>query len=148
MAMKHRTLGKPGLDVPIQGLGCMGMTFGYGDADATEAVATIHRALELGVTLLDTADMYGPHTNEEPHPARKTANSTEAANATWLAEPSIPDFGRSSVSAGAKTNAKMKESMPSSVQPSHAAQNPRTCAGVSRSTLGRMRPPPFGIGAL
>lgn len=65
MAMKQRTLGKPGLNVPAQGLGCMGMTFGYGDADATEAVATIHRALELGVTLLDTADMYGPHTNEE-----------------------------------------------------------------------------------
>jgi aryl-alcohol dehydrogenase-like predicted oxidoreductase len=65
MAMKQRTLGKPGLDVPAQGLGCMGMTFGYGDADATEAVATLHRALELGVTLLDTADMYGPHTNEE-----------------------------------------------------------------------------------
>ncbi|MGW5276524.1 aldo/keto reductase [Streptomyces sp. NPDC004044] len=63
--MKQRTLGKPGLDVPAQGLGCMGMTFGYGDADATEAVATIHRALELGVTLLDTADMYGPLTNEE-----------------------------------------------------------------------------------
>ncbi|MGA5797228.1 aldo/keto reductase [Streptomyces cellulosae] len=65
MALNHRTLGKPGLDVPAQGLGCMGMTFGYGKADATEAVATIHRALELGVTLLDTADMYGPHTNEE-----------------------------------------------------------------------------------
>ncbi|MFF2848485.1 aldo/keto reductase [Streptomyces sp. NPDC058001] len=63
--MQQRTLGKPGLDVTAQGLGCMGMTFGYGDADATEAVATIHRALELGVTLLDTADMYGPHTNEE-----------------------------------------------------------------------------------
>jgi aryl-alcohol dehydrogenase-like predicted oxidoreductase len=65
MAMKHRTLGKPGLDVPAQGLGCMGMTFGYGDSDATEAVATIYRALELGVTLLDTADMYGPYSNEE-----------------------------------------------------------------------------------
>ncbi|MFD5080836.1 aldo/keto reductase [Streptomyces sp. NPDC058371] len=63
--MKHRKLGTPGLDVPAQGLGCMGMTFGYGDADATEARATLDRALELGVTLLDTADMYGPYTNEE-----------------------------------------------------------------------------------
>ncbi|MFF4508453.1 aldo/keto reductase [Streptomyces sp. NPDC001401] len=64
--MKHRTLGStPALDVPAQGLGCMGMTFGYGDADETEARATIDRALELGVTLLDTADMYGPYTNEE-----------------------------------------------------------------------------------
>jgi aryl-alcohol dehydrogenase-like predicted oxidoreductase len=66
VAIKHRTLGStPGLDVPAQGLGCMGMTFGYGDADETEARATIDRALELGVTLLDTADMYGPYTNEE-----------------------------------------------------------------------------------
>src|SRR5688572_7108263 len=49
------------------GLGCMGMTWAYGaeDRDETESIATIHRALELGVTLLDTADMYGPFTNEE-----------------------------------------------------------------------------------
>jgi aryl-alcohol dehydrogenase-like predicted oxidoreductase len=65
VAIKHRKLGTPGLDVPAQGLGCMGMTFGYGDADATEARATLDRALELGVTLLDSADMYGPYTNEE-----------------------------------------------------------------------------------
>ncbi|MGW4567633.1 aldo/keto reductase [Streptomyces sp. NPDC004561] len=65
MAIGHRTLGKPGLDVSAQGLGCMGMTIGYGETDATEALATIHRALELGVTLLDTADMYGPYANEE-----------------------------------------------------------------------------------
>ncbi|WP_037858996.1 aldo/keto reductase [Streptomyces sp. NRRL S-340] len=65
MAIGHRTLGKPGLDVSAQGLGCMGMSIGYGEADATEALATIHRALELGVTLLDTADMYGPYANEE-----------------------------------------------------------------------------------
>jgi aryl-alcohol dehydrogenase-like predicted oxidoreductase len=65
VAIKHRTLGTAGLDVSAQGLGCMGMTFGYGDADETEARATIDRALELGVTLLDTADMYGPYTNEE-----------------------------------------------------------------------------------
>ncbi|MCF2125323.1 aldo/keto reductase [Strepomyces sp. STD 3.1] len=66
MALKTRRLGtSSALDVSAQGLGCMGMTFGYGDADANEALATIDRALELGVTLLDTADMYGPHTNEE-----------------------------------------------------------------------------------
>jgi aryl-alcohol dehydrogenase-like predicted oxidoreductase len=49
------------------GLGCMGMTWGYGadESDADEAIATIHRALDIGVTLLDTADMYGPYTNEE-----------------------------------------------------------------------------------
>ena len=47
------------------GLGCMGMTFAYGPADTDEAIATIHRALDLGVTMLDTADVYGPFTNEE-----------------------------------------------------------------------------------
>jgi hypothetical protein len=54
---------------------------------------------------------------EVPQPAKKTANNTEPANATWLLEPSIPDFGSSSVNAGASTRAKMKESMPSSAQP-------------------------------
>src|ERR1700712_5580744 len=56
-----------GRDTGRIGLGCMGMTWAYGaeDRDETESIATIHRALELGVTLLDTADMYGPYTNEE-----------------------------------------------------------------------------------
>ncbi len=62
--MERRTLGKNGPDVPAEGLGCMGMTFGYGTADEAEAIATVHQAIELGVNLLDTADMYGPHTNE------------------------------------------------------------------------------------
>ena len=52
------------MTVSAQGLGCMGMSEFYGSADETEAVATIHRALDLGVTFLDTADIYGPHTNE------------------------------------------------------------------------------------
>jgi len=62
--MLQRNLGSQGLTVSAQGLGCMGMSEFYGSADEGEAVATIHRALELGITLLDTADMYGPHTNE------------------------------------------------------------------------------------
>ncbi|MBV9818293.1 MAG: aldo/keto reductase [Solirubrobacterales bacterium] len=62
--MDHRQLGSTGLTVSAQGLGCMGMSEFYGTADEAEAAATIHRALDLGVTLLDTADMYGPHTNE------------------------------------------------------------------------------------
>ncbi|HEU4978521.1 MAG TPA: aldo/keto reductase [Solirubrobacteraceae bacterium] len=61
--MRTRTLGQ-GLEVSEQGLGCMGMSEFYGAADEAEATATIHRALELGVTFLDTADMYGPFTNE------------------------------------------------------------------------------------
>jgi aryl-alcohol dehydrogenase-like predicted oxidoreductase len=62
--MEQRNLGTQGLTVSAQGLGCMGMSEFYGSADEGEAIATIHRALELGITLLDTADMYGPFTNE------------------------------------------------------------------------------------
>jgi aryl-alcohol dehydrogenase-like predicted oxidoreductase len=62
--METRRLGGQGLEVSQQGLGCMGMSEFYGAGDDAESVATIHRALELGVTLLDTADMYGPFTNE------------------------------------------------------------------------------------
>src|SRR5919198_6045122 len=57
-------LGSQGLETSRQGLGCMGMSEFYGEADDAESIATIHRALELGVTLLDTSDMYGPFTNE------------------------------------------------------------------------------------
>ncbi|MDJ0384732.1 aldo/keto reductase [Streptomyces sp. G-G2] len=63
--MRQRKLGSQGLAVSEQGLGCMGMTFAYGPADGQEALRTAHRALELGVNLLDTADFYGPHSNEE-----------------------------------------------------------------------------------
>jgi aryl-alcohol dehydrogenase-like predicted oxidoreductase len=61
--MEHRNLGD--LEVSALGLGCMGMSAFYGSADEGEAVATIHRALELGCTFLDTAEMYGPYTNEQ-----------------------------------------------------------------------------------
>ena len=67
--LKQIPLGRQGLTVSVEGLGCMGMTdfpMGtvYGQTDEKEAIATIHRALELGVTMLDTADIYGPFTNE------------------------------------------------------------------------------------
>ena len=62
--MQKRTLGNQGLVVSELGLGCMGMSEFYGTADEDESIASIHRAIELGVTFLDTADMYGPFTNE------------------------------------------------------------------------------------
>ncbi|MGH7632596.1 MAG: aldo/keto reductase, partial [Gemmatimonadaceae bacterium] len=63
--LKTRRLGRQGLTTSSLGLGCMGMSEFYGGRDDRESLATIHRAIELGVTLLDTADIYGPHTNEQ-----------------------------------------------------------------------------------
>jgi aryl-alcohol dehydrogenase-like predicted oxidoreductase len=63
--MDTRRLGTQGLEVSVEGLGCMGMSEFYGETDDQESIATIRLALDLGVTLIDTADMYGPYTNEE-----------------------------------------------------------------------------------
>jgi len=63
--MQKRKLGNSNLEVSAIGLGCMGMSTSYGPADETESIATIHGAIELGCTFLDTAEVYGPYTNEE-----------------------------------------------------------------------------------
>jgi aryl-alcohol dehydrogenase-like predicted oxidoreductase len=64
--MKKRKLGKSGLEVSALGLGCMGMSFGYGPAgEKNEMISVIRAAVELGVTFFDTAEVYGPFTNEE-----------------------------------------------------------------------------------
>ncbi len=63
--MRRRVLGPDGLPAAALGLGAMGMSQSYGPTDDTESIATIHRALELGVTFLDTAEVYGPYANEE-----------------------------------------------------------------------------------
>ncbi len=66
MTIARRTLGTVApLTVSAEGLGCMGMSEFYGATDEASGIATIHRALDLGVTFLDTADMYGPFTNEQ-----------------------------------------------------------------------------------
>jgi len=63
--LKTRRLGSQGLEVSVLGLGCMGMSQSYGAADERESIATLHRGIDLGVTLFDTAEVYGPFTNEE-----------------------------------------------------------------------------------
>src|SRR3979411_1472703 len=64
--MQKRKLGKSNLEVSAMGLGCMGMSFGFGPAkDKQEMIAVIRAAVELGVTFFDTAEVYGPFTNEE-----------------------------------------------------------------------------------
>lgn len=65
MILKKRKLGQQGLEVSKLGLGCMGMSQSYGTPNDAESIATIHRAIELGVTFFDTAEVYGPYTNEE-----------------------------------------------------------------------------------
>ena len=63
--MEKRKLGRQGLEVPAVGLGCMGMSWAYGGADEADSIRVLHRALDLGVNFWDTAEMYGPFTNEE-----------------------------------------------------------------------------------
>ncbi len=65
MTLNTRKLGSQGLEVSAMGLGCMGMSQSYGPADEAESIATLHRSIELGCTFLDTAEVYGPYTNEE-----------------------------------------------------------------------------------
>ena len=65
MTLSTRKLGREGLEVSAIGLGCMGMSQSYGPADEAESIATLHRAIELGCTFLDTAEVYGPFINED-----------------------------------------------------------------------------------
>jgi aryl-alcohol dehydrogenase-like predicted oxidoreductase len=65
MSLPFRSLGRQGLRVSALGLGCMGMSQSYGEADEAESIATLNRSLELGCTFLDTAEVYGPYTNED-----------------------------------------------------------------------------------
>ena len=92
--MRTRTLGGSGIEVGAIGLGCMGMSFAY-DAehrDDTESIAVIHRALDLGATLLDTADAYGPFTNEELVGRALRGRRDQAVVATKVGVVTSPDY--------------------------------------------------------
>jgi aryl-alcohol dehydrogenase-like predicted oxidoreductase len=91
--MRERTLGQ-GLVAGELGLGCMGMSQSYGSPDDEESVATVHRALDLGVTLLDTADSYGPHTNERLVGAAIRDRRDEVVLATKFGQEFRPDGTR------------------------------------------------------
>ncbi len=92
--MQQRTLGGSGIEVGALGLGCMGMSFAYDAAhrDDHESVAVIHRALDLGMTLIDTADAYGPHTNEELVGRALQGRRDEAVVATKCGVVTSPDY--------------------------------------------------------
>src|SRR5438874_1951602 len=94
MTVPNRALGDQGLTVSAQGLGCMGMSEFYGAGDRGESVATIHRALDLGVNFLDTADVYGPHTNEELVGSAIKGRRDEVALATKFGIVRDPDDPR------------------------------------------------------
>jgi aryl-alcohol dehydrogenase-like predicted oxidoreductase len=91
--MRQHTLGQ-GLTVPVLGLGCMGMSQSYGIPDDQESIATIHRALDLGVTFLDTADAYGPFSNERLVGQAISGRRGEVVLATKFGQEFRPDGSR------------------------------------------------------
>jgi aryl-alcohol dehydrogenase-like predicted oxidoreductase len=92
--MEKRTLGRQGLRTSALGLGCMGMSFAYGTPDDDESIATIHRAIELGCDFFDTAELYGPWTNEKLLGRALKGRRDEVVIATKFGWEFTPDGGR------------------------------------------------------
>ena len=103
--METRELGRSGLHVSAEGLGCMGMSEFYGDADETESLATIHRALDLGITFLDTADMYGVGRNETLVGKAIAGRLDEVTLATKFGNVRTPEGGFAGVNGTARVRA-------------------------------------------
>ena len=121
MTMSKRKLGRQGLEVSAIGLGCMGMSQSYGPADEAESIATLHRAIELGCTFFDTAEVYGPFTNEEllgralEGPARRGDRSPpNSASASRAASRSASD-----ATAGPSTSARRSRARCTRLQTDH-----------------------------
>jgi aryl-alcohol dehydrogenase-like predicted oxidoreductase len=104
--MDRRKLGSQGLEVSAQGLGCMGMSWAYGAGDEESGVQTIHRALDLGITFLDTAEAYGPYKNEELVGRAIAGNRDQFEIATKFGFAIDPDNPSSRGTDGTPENAK------------------------------------------
>ena len=116
--MKSRTLGSEGLEVSEQGLGCMGMSAWYGPTNEAESIATIHRALELGISFLDTADVYGQGANEELVGRAIAGRRDEVVLATKFGNRWFDD-GRRTID-GSPDYVRLSEAGPETIRRAHA----------------------------